>query len=178
MRSFNQYGFTAAQVADVVRLLKSGSGKYVVSQTHRILHNRNWLIISKLHDNNAASVLIEEQDDSIVFADQKLIIEYPGIPHKLDTSNSVALLDAGEISFPLLLRKWKKGDYFYPLGMQKKKKLSNFFIDNKMSLTQKENTWVVEMDKKIIWVVGQRIDDRFKITGNTVKVLKLTVSSA
>ncbi len=174
----HQYGFTAAQVADVVRLLKSGSGKYVVSQTHRILHNRNWLIISKLHDNRAASVLIEEQDDTIVFADQKLIIEYPGIPNKIDISNSVALLDAGEISFPLLLRKWKKGDYFYPLGMQKKKKLSNFFIDNKMPLTQKENTWVVEMDKKIIWVVGQRIDDRFKITGNTVKVLKLTVSSA
>lgn len=174
----HQFGFTAAQVDDVIKLLKSGSGKYVTSQSHRILHNRNWLIISKLYDNNAANVLIEEEDNSIVFADQKLIIEYSGIPNKIDTSNSVALLDAGEISFPLLLRKWKKGDYFYPLGMQKKKKLSNFFIDNKMSLTQKENTWVIEMDKKIIWVVGQRIDDRFKITGKTIKVLKLTVSSS
>jgi tRNA(Ile)-lysidine synthase len=174
----NKYGFTAAQVDDVIKLLKSESGKYVISQTHRILHNRNWLIISKLNDNNASNVIIEEEDTSVAFADQKLIIEYTGLPHKLDTGNSVALLDAGEISFPLLLRKWKKGDYFYPLGMQKKKKLSNFLIDNKISLAQKENTWVIEMDKKIIWVVGQRIDDRFKITGNTVKVLKLTVSSA
>jgi tRNA(Ile)-lysidine synthase len=97
---------------------------------------------------------------------------------KLQTPNHTAQLNADNIKFPMLLRKWKSGDYFYPLGMQKKKKLSRFFIDQKLSLTQKEKIWVIEMNKKIIWVVGLRIDDRFKITGETKTVLQVTWSVA
>jgi tRNA(Ile)-lysidine synthase len=180
------YGFTAHQTAEVIGLLKSESGKYIQSATHRILKNRNWLIISPNETKAAENILIEVKDKKIEFQNGNLSFELLPTPDsrimapdsRLPTHNSIAQLDTGTIKFPLLLRKWKPGDYFYPLGMKHKKKLSRFFIDQKLSLTQKEKTWVIEMDKKIIWVVGLRIDDRFKITPHTKNVLQITLSGA
>ena len=173
-----EHGFTASQVDEVVKLLKRESGKYVASQTHRALINRNWLIISAINSTGNAHFLIEQEDDKIIFFDHKLSLEKLSVPVKIDANAAVAQLDLQAIKFPLLLRKWKQGDYFYPLGMKKKKKLSRFFIDQKLSLLEKENTWVIEMNKKIIWVVGRRIDDRFKITGKTTEILKISLSMA
>ena len=170
------FGFTAKQVDDLVSLLHADSGKYIVSNTHRILRNRAWLIISPLKEENIDNILIEENQSPILFQQKILKIDSLAAKgYQLSPSSDIAGLDASLITFPLLLRKWKKGDYFYPLGMQKKKKLARFFIDQKLSLNEKENTWVVEMNKKIIWVVGKRIDDRFKVNTQTKTVLQLSV---
>jgi tRNA(Ile)-lysidine synthase len=167
------YDFTAHQTEEVIGLLQSESGKYIASASHRIIRNRKWLIISPNQTIAANNILIEENSSAITFKNGELQIEKCTSLSTINNEPSTALLDAIEIKFPLLLRKWKQGDYFYPLGMQKKKKLSRFFIDQKLSLTQKENVWVIESNKKILWVIGMRIDDRFKITDKTKNVLQI-----
>ncbi len=168
------FNFSAKQTEEVINLLDSESGKYIQSSTHRILKNRNWLIISLNQNQSSQTILIEKDDKLIVFEKGELFINNISAANcKLSTVNSIATLDADKIKFPLLLRKWKQGDYFYPLGMEKKKKLNRFFIDNKLSQTEKEKVWVIEMNKKIIWIVGMRIDNRFKILPSTKQILKI-----
>jgi tRNA(Ile)-lysidine synthase len=167
------FGFSAAQAQEVLALLQSESGRYVASATHRVIRNRNWLIIAPVESKEAVNILIEEGVPKVIFSDGELYLESTGNcqPSSL---NSIATLDAAGISFPLMLRRWKQGDYFYPLGMRKKKKLSRFLIDQKISLPGKEKVWVLESNKKILWVIGHRIDDRFRITPSTKQVLKIT----
>jgi len=164
-------GFTAHQTDEAIGLLKSETGKYIESSTHRIIKNRNWLIISPRQTIEADNILIDENETEIVFKEGTLSMEkISKARFSMVNDPMFAQVDFKLIKFPLLLRKWKQGDYFYPLGMQKKKKLSRFFTDQKLSLTQKENAWVIEMDKKIIWVVGMRIDERFKIRESTQQI--------
>jgi len=174
-----EFDFTAHQTEEVVTLLKSETGKYIQSATHRIIKNRNWLIIAPMQPTETDHILMEENDTRIVFKCGTLSMEkITHVKFKMLNNPLIAQLDLASIKFPLLLRKWKQGDYFYPLGMQKKKKLSRFFIDQKLSLTQKENSWVIEMDKKIIWVLGMRIDDRFKITASTRQIYSISLLSS
>jgi tRNA(Ile)-lysidine synthase len=133
--------------------------------------------MAPLQETGIEHYLLEEQDSKLVFGKLELMIEKKSSAQPLDVDTQTAMIDMNEISFPLLIRKWKRGDYFYPLGMNKKKKLSRFFIDQKMSLIEKENTWVIESNKRIVWVIGRRIDDRFKIKTSTTQVLKFQVKS-
>ena len=158
-------------------LSESESGKYIDSSTsdYRIIKHRHWFIISPIRSSESEIIIIEKGDRDVIFREGNISVE--GIEtsnFKPQTSDNIACLDAKEISYPLLLRKWKTGDYFYPLGMKKKKKLSRFFIDQKLSKTEKEKAWVIEMDKKIIWVVGKRIDERFKVTEKTKSALRIS----
>ncbi|HLK27389.1 MAG TPA: tRNA lysidine(34) synthetase TilS [Puia sp.] len=172
------YHFSSNQLDEVVDLLDSESGKYIQSSSHRIIKNRNWLIISPNNFEEARNIIIDEVGNWQL-SNGKLHLEIlSATNYKLQTTNSIAQLDADKIKFPLLIRKWKQGDYFYPLGMKKKKKLSRFFIDNKLSQTEKEKVFVIEMNKKIIWVAGMRIDERFKITPHTKEVLKISFNKS
>ena len=169
------FGFHAAQTAEIIKLLDAENGSYQSSPTHRIIRNRNWMIISPLSREEAQHILIDETETDVLFANGALHIEHiQNAKFNIQNSESEAFLNTNNIRFPLLLRQYKTGDYFYPLGMQKKKKISRFLIDLKLSKTEKENVWVVESDKKIIWVMGYRIDDRFKVTDKTQEMLHIT----
>jgi len=174
----SDFGFSAGQVDEVIKLLGSESGRYVQSATHRIIKNRRWLIIAAAKAEQAQTLVIDADEDRIVFENGALAFAQVNSKNvQMVNDPAIALIDQNTVQFPLLLRKWKKGDYFYPLGLKKKKKLARFFIDQKLSMTDKEKVWVLESNKKILWVVGLRIDDRFKITGSTKQVLRVQVTS-
>ncbi len=172
------YSFSSQQIPEVIKLLQAESGKYISSATHRLIKNRQWVILSPLQDKLSNHFIIEQNEKEIHFDDMKISIQQSEPPFNINKDQYCAQIDTSAVSFPLILRKWKQGDYFYPLGMDKKKKLSRFFIDNKLSLLDKENCWVLESDKKIIWVVGQRMDNRCKINSSTKLAIVFTLSSS
>lgn len=167
------YNFSSSQTEEIIKLLDADNSSYVSSATHRIIKNRKHLVIALLQLNKSDFIVVDKDNTEINFDGGKFFISMKEGDRNISSDNNIAMIDASKISFPLLLRKWKQGDYFYPLGMSKKKKLSRFFIDKKLSALDKENTWVLESDKKIIWVVGQRIDDRFKIKPSTKTIIQL-----
>lgn len=172
-----RFDFTAAQLEDVLHLADAEHGKMVNSPTHRVIRNRDWLIFTPKKSSEATTFIISEDDTSINFPGGTLTLHKIAAPSTISTDTSEALLDSRLVDFPLILRKWKTGDYFYPLGMKKKKKVSRFLIDRKISPVQKENVWVLESAKRICWVVGMRIDDRFRITSSTKNVFEMKVRS-
>jgi tRNA(Ile)-lysidine synthase len=174
------FHFSAAQTDDAIRLMDSTNGKYISSSTSRIIKNRRWLIIAPLEESNPSHIIIEENTAVVNYPEgqirlRKITAKDSGT---LSKDPSEAWLDAEKIQFPLVLRKWKTGDYFYPLGMKKKKKLARFLIDQKLSKTAKEKIWVLVMDSQIIWVLGQRIDNRFCIRVNTPEMLLIKNADA
>jgi tRNA(Ile)-lysidine synthase len=172
----SDYGFTEKQVDEVLKLADSKSGRYIQApeSNFRIIRHRHWFIISPGADNDISALVIEEKDRSVLFPNGRLeLVSKSANGFIVPASNDIAALSGKEIQFPLLLRKWKQGDYFYPLGMKKKNKIARFLIDHKLSKPQKENVWVIEMNKKIVWVVGMRIDERFKVEDNTSNILQI-----
>jgi len=165
------FGFTAWN--DVASLLDAQSGKQVFSKTHCILKDRDFLIVSKnSSDNENLEFNIDENQTKIEADKIKFRISELKDDHVISHLNTI-FIDKSKLTWPLVLRKWKNGDYFYPLGMQGKKKVSKYFKDEKFSLVQKETTWLLCSDNKIIWIVNHRLDDRFKVTENTATILKI-----
>ena len=177
----NDFGFTERQIDEVIKLADSESGKFIDSRgsNYRIIRHRHWFIISAISSPVQGIFIIEDGINDMEFGMGRIKLErVTDHQSSIPKSSKIACLDTKDIKFPLILRKWKTGDYFYPLGMKKKKKLSRFFIDQKLSKAEKDNMWVLEMNKKIIWVVGNRIDERFKITEKTRSVLKISLANS
>lgn len=166
------FGYTAAQTTEVIKLLDAANGSSIKSSTHQIIKNRLWMIIAPLQTTNAATILVENVGTTM-FEGGELALKLVQQIEAATLMNFTEYVDAIKIQFPLILRKCKVGDYFYPLGMTKKKKISKFLIDQKLSKTEKEKVWVLEMDKKIIAVLGYRIDNRFKYTTKDQPLLQI-----
>jgi tRNA(Ile)-lysidine synthase len=164
------YGYSVPQLDDIIRLMDAETGKYICSATHRLLKNRNWFILASKRDTEMDSVHVVERDTEKIVAQNgtyffsNLKKDKDFFP---DPDPFIAQLDAAELSFPLTIRTWKEGDYFYPLGMRKKKKIARFLIDKKLSRTEKEKAMVVLSGDRIIWLAGMRIDERVKVKSAT-----------
>jgi tRNA(Ile)-lysidine synthase len=168
------FGFNATSVDQIVDSLYSTPGNQFFSSTHRLVVDRDKLIITPIEPAKQELFYIERDQDLVCDPfEMKITIEthFPG--YRIPLKKQVAVFDLDKINFPLVIRKWQQGEYFRPLGMSDFKKLSDFFIDEKLSIPEKENTWVIASDNKIIWIVGHRIDDRFKITQETSQILRM-----
>jgi tRNA(Ile)-lysidine synthase len=173
---FSRFGFAAHQIPELKKLFEAPTGKYISSDQYRVLKNRNWLLIEPIVEQEQIVKIVEHANTLLSLDNCVLKFQQVAAVNDIKNDNQQALLNLSKLKFPLIVRKWKAGDYFYPLGMKKKKKVSRFMTDLKLSLTEKEQQWVIESDKKIIWVVGRRIDERFKIEENTKERLLVTIS--
>jgi len=164
------YDFTAW--SDVKRLVRGMSGKEVRSKTHRLLRDRDFLLLEKLINDDLSSFTIKEGQKEVHTPIPLQIDEVNSIK---DTSDNILYVDKDSLKYPLVVRKWEKGDYFYPFGMTGKKKLSKYFKDEKIDVISKEKQWLLCSQNEIVWVVGRRSDQRFSITEKTKEILKFTV---
>lgn len=161
-------GFTDWEV--IYELTTGQSGKRVLSETHVLLKDREQLIVYPQRQE-PKEVYWVQADERVVKIPLKL--EFCLVDDITDPSTNTIFVDESLLQYPLQIRKWQKGDVFFPLGMLGKKKLSKYFKDEKLSLLDKSNTWLLCSDNQIVWVIGKRADDRFKIIKQTTKILQI-----
>ncbi|HKK62579.1 MAG TPA: tRNA lysidine(34) synthetase TilS [Bacteroidales bacterium] len=171
---FNDFGFSRDQCLSIEKILASSSGKQFVSPTHRLFKDRDNLLLFPVEETAFDRFYIDspESKASVPFSLDIEVINREELSEIPDNSK-IACIDLEKMNFPLIIRKWQHGDFFYPLGMDHIKKVSDFFIDNKVPVPVKEKTWIFTSGNKLVWIAGFRIDNRFRITDKTTKVLKM-----
>ena len=163
------YNFNKDDVLDIVKGLDGQSGKVYNSTTHQIIKDRAYLFLNKLEESNNESLEIKSMQDFPF--EYEILEDVENL--EIQKNNNFAYLDADKIKFPLQVRIWENGDSFCPLGMKGNKKVSDFLIDNKISLAEKRGVKVLCSNSEIVWLVGHRINDQYKITALTKRVLIL-----
>ena len=162
------FGFSAWQ--DIYDLVEAQSGKQIFSEHFRLVKDRETLIIEPKSDKIFDEYFIHENQLELNFP---LKLTFCNVDDITISDSKTIFVDVEKLKFPLKLRKWQDGDYFYPFGMNGKKKLSKFFKDEKISVIDKEKIWLLCSENRIVWIIGKRMDDRFKITENTQTILKI-----
>ena len=152
---FSPYGFN--HLSDLMDLLSAQSGKQLRSKSHRLVRDRDHLLLHPIPKN-------DQEQEEVVYWEATSDLQQPiklQLVGETPQNKQTAILDASLLKYPLILRKYREGDYFYPVGMQGKKKLSKFFKDQKYSLLEKEQQWLLCSENDIVWVIGQRVDARY-----------------
>lgn len=169
---FKDYGFT--EWNDIVNLLEAQSGKLVKSNTHRLIKHREFLILTDLNTDNSETFTLgaDEVQNRIIKIPTGILL-FDEVDAIAETSKDIIYVDKSKLQFPLELKLWKEGDVFQPLGMKGKKKISKYLKDEKLSLVEKEKTWLLTSNNNVIWVVGMRADESFKVSDNTKQIIKI-----
>ena len=173
-------GFSSSVIEDIANNLDSIPGKMYHAQGVRLLKDRDYLVISDSESEKAT----ESDKEYLIYADStgkelpfSLTIHKEAYTPQFEIKRSKAILhcDIDTLTFPLTLRRWKEGDWFIPFGMKGKKKLSDFFSDNKFTIFEKEDTWVLLSENNVVWIVNHRADNRFRISDTTKRVYTLSL---
>ena len=163
------YGFITSQLNDIIASFNEESGKRFFSLTHRIIKDRNRLIVAPLG----------KEDNYLIHypANEMLRVEYMAVEDlpPFTRDKSCAYFDADKLPENLILRHWRMGDRFLPFGMKGTQKLSDYFTTHKFSLLQKEQIWLLVAGDEILWLVGERQSDKYRITPTTQRVVKFTI---
>ena len=168
------FGFHQRDIINIAESLYSISGKMFYSDTHQLLRDRDFMVLTPKKENLKCKYSLST--DGLVIEnifDIQVDIYGKDASFEFSRDSKLACFDADKLKFPLLIRKWEEGDVFQPIGMRGRKKISDFFIDNKFSITDKANTWILLSDNNIVWIMGHRMDDRFKISQNTSSICSI-----
>jgi len=174
------YGFHYNIINDIISCLNAFPGKQFYSATHRLVIDRENLIITELSKSSDEIKEVFNISRSENFCDFKTFsMEFSLFDKPSDfiipEDSCYAYLDYEKLVFPLIVRKWAKGDKFYPLGMKKPKKISDFLVDKKIPLTFKDNVYLLCSGENIVWVIGMRIDERYKLKNTSMIIYKCKI---
>jgi tRNA(Ile)-lysidine synthase len=173
------FGFNYHQAADILSSLGKQSGKRFFSMEYSLTIDRDFAFLMPQESSPEMVMPVNLQDPHLSFLDQDFYFENgPRENYEINADLESALLDMDQLTFPLTVRRWKEGDWFRPLGMRNKKKVSDFMIDLKIPLNLKERIPVFTSGENIVWVAGHRIDDRYKITSRTRKIFRISKQQA
>ncbi|QNM84707.1 tRNA lysidine(34) synthetase TilS [Polaribacter pectinis] len=168
-----KYHFT--EWNDIYNLLSSQSGKQIISETHRLLKDRDFLLLSKRDFSTSPKITFKIEKNTLEIT-EPLHLSFKRVNEKSIGNKQIIYVSKELLEFPLIVRKWENGDYFFPAGMQGKKKLSKYFKDEKLSLLEKEQTWLLcNAKNEIIWVIGKRQDNRFLVQDTSKEIVKVSI---
>jgi len=177
VEELTSYGFPPALVLDIEKSLSTQAGKIFYSSSYQLVRDREWLMLSKLDKTTKETEV--EIDANVTRIKEPIALTFKSVDVTADfvipKKSSAAVFNLGKLTFPLVLRPWHQGDWFVPFGMTGRKKVSDFLIDQKVPLHHKQNVYVLESGGQIIWVVGYRTDNRYRVDKECGKIFQISM---